>query len=539
MDNASPENSALGINEKDGVFPVNKMDSNAYSNIEEFELGGLKCDAEGPSNEMASNAYSKVEECGPGLKRDAERSNSEMQVYTNDGYASSTIPSCGVIGEGTQSPVMESHLLELSLPVTRSVDTTEVVEPRLPTNGADSKTSCCETDKDGSPIKDYKKQDLLDADAGATLTNVHGSLDQGDNDHNDREHNGRNSGRSPPGEAENGEIGKVSIYSRREDIETDERTDDENLNKEPTRQNEIQAGMIPLENTGMVWENSSLQSPLETQNVSPPLERRLSVSAERSPQIQAPPKGHTSPGPELQSPANQTLKSAPSPNSSRIRQSTSPDKYGSSRKRTNSRDHASPSAKRRSPSERASKREAHNRDDSPRRRLSRSPRKHDSPRRRGRSASKSPVRRRDSPGSQRARRHPRSRSPIARDRHRKSPRRHSPRRRSPYHSRRHSPRRPWSPPPNRNTGIGRPGKNLFVAGFSYVTTERDLERKFSKFGRVTDVRIVRDRRSGDSRGFGFLSLDRDEDADEAIRAMDQTEWNGRIVLVEKSKTSTR
>lgn len=43
-------------------------------------------------------------------------------------------------------------------------------------------------------------------------------------------------------------------------------------------------------------------------------------------------------------------------------------------------------------------------------------------------------------------------------------------------------------------------------------------------------------RSGDSRGFGFLSLERDEDADAAIRALDETEWNGRIILVEKSKS---
>lgn len=70
-----------------------------------------------------------------------------------------------------------------------------------------------------------------------------------------------------------------------------------------------------------------------------------------------------------------------------------------------------------------------------------------------------------------------------------------------------------------------------------MTTERDLKKKFSKFGHVTDARVVRDRRSGDSRGFGFLSLERDEDADAAIRAVDQTEWNGRVVLVEKSKTS--
>ncbi|KAK6934451.1 RNA recognition motif domain [Dillenia turbinata] len=40
---------------------------------------------------------------------------------------------------------------------------------------------------------------------------------------------------------------------------------------------------------------------------------------------------------------------------------------------------------------------------------------------------------------------------------------------------------------------------------------------------------------GDSRGFGFLSLETDEDADAAIRALDKTEWNGRIVLVEKAE----
>ncbi|PRQ31820.1 putative nucleotide-binding alpha-beta plait domain-containing protein [Rosa chinensis] len=140
-----------------------------------------------------------------------------------------------------------------------------------------------------------------------------------------------------------------------------------------------------------------------------------------------------------------------------------------------------------------------------------------------------------------SRAHYRSRSPYSRDHHRSTRRRQSPRRRSPfpeYHNyHRRSPRRtPWSPPPNRKTGLGRPGRNLFVAGFSFLTTERDLERKFSRYGRIQDVRIVRDKRSGDSRGFGFLTLESDEDADAAIRALDETEWNGRIILVEKSKS---
>lgn len=79
-------------------------------------------------------------------------------------------------------------------------------------------------------------------------------------------------------------------------------------------------------------------------------------------------------------------------------------------------------------------------------------------------------------------------------RSRYSPRaRYSPRRRSPPLSYRPK-RRPWSPPPNRNTGLGKPGRNLFIAGFSFGTTERDLEKKFSRYGHVRDVRIVRDRR---------------------------------------------
>ncbi|CAI0379813.1 unnamed protein product [Linum tenue] len=166
-----------------------------------------------------------------------------------------------------------------------------------------------------------------------------------------------------------------------------------------------------------------------------------------------------------------------------------------------------------------------------------SPQVHNSPNkhsRHGRSRSRSPIKQRDSSSVHRRDRRSRSRS--------RSPRtRHSPRRRSPtsgrYHSSRYSPlRRSWVPPPNRRTGFGKPGNNLFIAGFSFLTTERDLERKFSRFGRVRDVRIVRDRRSGDSRGFGFLSLERDEEADAAIKALDETEWNGRIILVEKSKS---
>ncbi|VAH45368.1 unnamed protein product [Triticum turgidum subsp. durum] len=218
------------------------------------------------------------------------------------------------------------------------------------------------------------------------------------------------------------------------------------------------------------------------------------------------------------------------------RRSASPKRRdGSPRRRSASprRRHGSP--RRRSDSSPRRRDSPRKRDSSPRRRESPT-RKRDSPtRKRDRSKSRSPSRKTDSSRHKREHGRSRSRSPHSRNHHRRSPRRrHSPRHRSPP-ARHHSPKRCWSPPANRKTGLGKPGRNLFVAGFSYATTERELEKKFAKFGRVTRVRVVRDKRTGDSRGFGFLSLEKDEDADAAIRACDETEWNGRIILVEKSK----
>ncbi|XP_057812981.2 uncharacterized protein LOC131026993 [Cryptomeria japonica] len=278
---------------------------------------------------------------------------------------------------------------------------------------------------------------------------------------------------------------------------------------------------------------------------SPSPERRRSAS----------PRKYISPSPERHRPASPRRYMSPSPERHR---SASPRRYMSpspERHRSASpRKYKSPSPERHRPS-------------LPRREIPSSPARHRSPVSRHVSPS---LKRRYSPQEVR-RKHDQSRSPVgrhgvspgygrgyhgrsrsrspARNYYRRSPRgrysprnRYSPRRRSPqrYRPRHRSPRRrPWSPPPNRNTGLGKPGNNLFIAGFSFDTTERDLERKFSRFGKVTDVRVVRDKRSGDSRGFGFLTLERDEDADAAIRALDQTEWKGRIVLIEKAKTPTR
>jgi cold-inducible RNA-binding protein len=73
-----------------------------------------------------------------------------------------------------------------------------------------------------------------------------------------------------------------------------------------------------------------------------------------------------------------------------------------------------------------------------------------------------------------------------------------------------------------------------VAGFNFICSERDVIRKFEKYGRVADVRIVKGH-GGESRGFGFVDMESEEDAKEVMRALDGVEWNGRRLLVEVAK----
>ncbi|KAJ4982347.1 hypothetical protein NE237_033184 [Protea cynaroides] len=306
------------------------------------------------------------------------------------------------------------------------------------------------------------------------------------------------------------------------------------------RENLYHSRNSPSENGKMERLHFDLHSPQITPKRPASSGRQNSVSLERSPYIEQYPQEKLSSPQGDQDPSHSPRSSRKrhSPRSSRKRHSPPPQTLGGDGKRVPSQGYLRPSGGTYISPERRSRQDSHRRGDM-------SPRRHYSPpgdRKQERPIMRSPVRRRDSSfgtkGDHRER--SRSRSPYTRNHYRRSPRRrYSPSHRSPpsrYYSGRRSPRRrPWSPPPNRNTGIGRPGNNLFVAGFSFVTTERDLERKFSRFGRVKDVRIVRDKRSGDSRGFGFLSLERDEDADAAIRALDQKEWNGLEIQFQLSK----
>ncbi|CCU78867.1 glycine-rich RNA-binding protein [Blumeria hordei DH14] len=75
---------------------------------------------------------------------------------------------------------------------------------------------------------------------------------------------------------------------------------------------------------------------------------------------------------------------------------------------------------------------------------------------------------------------------------------------------------------------------LFVGGLSWQTEEDSLRAKFEEFGAVEEAVVVRDRETGRSRGFGFVRYTSDQDAETAINAMNNIEFNGRTIRVDKA-----
>jgi RNA recognition motif-containing protein len=73
--------------------------------------------------------------------------------------------------------------------------------------------------------------------------------------------------------------------------------------------------------------------------------------------------------------------------------------------------------------------------------------------------------------------------------------------------------------------------NLYVSNLSYQATDADLKKLFEPFGIVSSARIVSDRDTGRSRGFGFVELTSDEDAQKAISALNNKMLEGRAIGV--------
>lgn len=72
---------------------------------------------------------------------------------------------------------------------------------------------------------------------------------------------------------------------------------------------------------------------------------------------------------------------------------------------------------------------------------------------------------------------------------------------------------------------------LFVGNLAYTTTDQELNSLFSQFGTVSSATLVTDKYSGQSRGFGFVEMENDEEAQTAIKELNGSQQGGRSIVV--------
>ncbi len=77
--------------------------------------------------------------------------------------------------------------------------------------------------------------------------------------------------------------------------------------------------------------------------------------------------------------------------------------------------------------------------------------------------------------------------------------------------------------------------NIYVGNLPYQISQRDLEELFSEFGEVSGVKIIQDRETGRSKGFGFVEMTNDNEAVEAINNLEGQDVNGRNIKVNEAR----
>lgn len=77
--------------------------------------------------------------------------------------------------------------------------------------------------------------------------------------------------------------------------------------------------------------------------------------------------------------------------------------------------------------------------------------------------------------------------------------------------------------------------NIYCGNLAYAVTEEDLRTAFAEFGEVTSVNVITDKFSGQSKGFGFVEMADNSEADAAIKALNDTALGGRNLRVNQAK----
>lgn len=80
--------------------------------------------------------------------------------------------------------------------------------------------------------------------------------------------------------------------------------------------------------------------------------------------------------------------------------------------------------------------------------------------------------------------------------------------------------------------------NIYIANLSYGVTDQDLKQLFEEYGEISSAKVIMDRYTGKSRGFGFVEMSDDEAAKKAIEELDRAEFDGKTINVSVAKPKT-
>ncbi|MDR3250648.1 MAG: RNA-binding protein [Tannerella sp.] len=80
--------------------------------------------------------------------------------------------------------------------------------------------------------------------------------------------------------------------------------------------------------------------------------------------------------------------------------------------------------------------------------------------------------------------------------------------------------------------------NIYISNLSYGVNDADLKNLFDEYGEVSSAKVITDRETGRSRGFGFVEMPNDEEGNKAIKELDQAEYDSKTISVNVAKPRT-
>jgi RNA recognition motif-containing protein len=80
---------------------------------------------------------------------------------------------------------------------------------------------------------------------------------------------------------------------------------------------------------------------------------------------------------------------------------------------------------------------------------------------------------------------------------------------------------------------------LYVGNLAYEVSEKELNKSFAEYGELISARVIKNRFSGKSKGFGFVEIAGREEANAAVRALNGKDFKGRRIVVNEARSHSR